>query len=125
MLGRMEAEAEKRSLGRTIELARLLAERLLGTSLQLDATTVVALAEQALNELKAVRQVRLVAHPDDVAVLTAKLVTATPGFGVFADPSLARGDFRLLTDVGTIEASVGQRLELLATKLSDSLKKGG
>ncbi len=123
-IGQMEADADQRALSRTVALARLLAERLLGSALQLDETSVIALAQRALNEVKAVRQVRLVAHPDDCAVLQAKPVTSQPGFALASDAGLARGDFRIVTDVGTIEASLGARLDLLAARVADGLKKG-
>jgi flagellar biosynthesis/type III secretory pathway protein FliH len=123
-LGRMEATAEDRALGRTISLARLLAERLLGASLRLDEGTVAALAQQALNEVKGVRQVRLLVHPDDLAILQTNNVVSQPGFSLAPDANLARGDFRIVTDVGTIDATLGARLDLLAVKLADTLKKG-
>jgi flagellar biosynthesis/type III secretory pathway protein FliH len=124
LLNQMEARADERALQRTVSLARLLAERLLGKSVELDEGTVIDLAQRALAEVKGVRQVQLLAHPADVAVLKARLADAEGSFGLMPDAALHRGDFRMVTDVGTIDARLGDRLELLVAKLHDSLKKG-
>ena len=59
-----EAAADERSLERSIELARLLAERLLGEALVLDPTRIVGLARTALAEARGAR-------PGPVAASTA------------------------------------------------------
>ncbi len=52
-----EARADERALERSVELARLLAERLLGESLRVAPEQVVALARQALGEARGARRV--------------------------------------------------------------------
>lgn len=125
-LARMEAELDERHLSRSVELARVLAERLLGASIAADSSTVAALAAQVLTEVRGARQIKLYAHPTDVEVLAEKLPTqALVGLTVHAEAECARGDFRVVTDIGTMDARLGDRLDLLTSKLAETLRKGG
>lgn len=125
VIGELEARADERNLERSMSLARLLAERLLGERLRSSDDTVVLLAQQALSEVKAARSVRLLANPEDAARLQEHLGNARSGFVVSPDATLARGDFRIVTDVGTLDARMNERLDLLASKLLASLKQRG
>lgn len=123
-IGELEARADERNLERSVSLARLLAERLLGERLLLHEDTIALLAQQALSEVRAARSVRLLANPQDAVRLQERLGTMHAGLVVAPEATLARGDFHIVTDVGTIDAPLGERLELLASKLLASLKKG-
>jgi flagellar biosynthesis/type III secretory pathway protein FliH len=123
-LAAREAAADERALDRTVELAQALAERLLGEALRLAPTRVSALAREALREARGARQIQLFAHTDDAAVLT----TCIDALGVDpsivridADPSLARGNLRLVTDIGVLDADLAVELERLALKLRETL----
>lgn len=119
-----EANADARALDRSVELARLLAERLLGEALALEPTRVTALARQALSEARGARAVRIVAHPEDVAILSAQAqnLGITPEALRFdADPRRARGHLRLETEIGTLDAELGPQLERLARRLRESM----
>jgi flagellar biosynthesis/type III secretory pathway protein FliH len=114
------------STERLIACARLLAERLLGEALDLDPARVTALARQALTEAHGSRQVTLLAHPADVPLLEAaltrgelKVVTR-----VVADPARSRGNLRLQTEAGTLDAELAPQLERLSQKLGEALKHG-
>jgi flagellar biosynthesis/type III secretory pathway protein FliH len=124
VIGQLEASSDERGLARTLGLARILAERLLGENIRLDEAVVVALAQKALAEVKGIRAVQLLVNAEDLVALQAGLPLSRPGFVIALDPSLGRGDFRIVTELGTIDAKLGDRLDLLAAKLSDSLKKG-
>lgn len=120
-----EARADERQLDRAVNLARILAERLLGAELELDPGRVVALAQQALGEARGARRVTIVAHPEDVAVLERSLngLGLDPGTTrIQADSSRARGNLRLETDIGVLDAELGPQLERLALKLRQSLQ---
>lgn len=125
-LERLEAAADERGLSRSIELARLLAERLIGAAVAVDDDTVTALATQVLSEVRGARQVTLFANPDDVTILQPHTQGngALRGLRLIADSACERGNFRVATDVGTMEANVGVRLDLLAAKLAETLRKG-
>jgi flagellar biosynthesis/type III secretory pathway protein FliH len=109
-----------------VELARLLAERLLGTALRLDPGLVVSLAERALSEARGARRVRLVAHPDDAARLEAQgesLGATLDALEILADPARAPGDLRLETEIGVLDAQLAPQLDRLAQKLRESLRR--
>jgi flagellar biosynthesis/type III secretory pathway protein FliH len=119
-----EARADERALDRSVELARLLAQRLLGESLRVAPEQVVSLAKQALGEARGARRITLVAHPDDARILEQAL----PALGldpttaqVRADATRARGNLRIETEIGVLDAELAPQLERLALKLRESL----
>ena len=120
---REERSAESQ-LDRSVELARVLAERLLGESLQIDAQTVAKLARQALAEAQGARTVRIEAHPDDIVTLKQHTTMLNIGqvASITPDATLERGSLRLHTDLGTIDAQLRPQLERLAAALRDALR---
>jgi flagellar biosynthesis/type III secretory pathway protein FliH len=122
-LARQEAEADERATQRLVDLARLLAERLLGEALRLDPSHVISLAQNAVAEARGARRIEIVAHPDDAAELTRALsegrlerVTA-----VVASPERVRGSLRLDTEIGTLDADLAPQLDRLAVAIRSSL----
>lgn len=118
-----EQAEQARSLDRVTALAKLLAERLIGHSLKLDESTVQDMARVLLLEVRGARRVTVATHPDDAPLLERALLHANPllELRVEAHDSLRRGDFRLTTDLGSLEGSLGARLEILAAKLRQGL----
>jgi flagellar biosynthesis/type III secretory pathway protein FliH len=119
-----EAAGLAGELDRTVELARLLAERLLGESLALEPERVVALARAAIAEARGARRVTVVAHPEDASFLEAALDSLASGaevVRVIADPARARHSLRLETDIGVLDAELAPQLERLALKLRETL----
>jgi flagellar biosynthesis/type III secretory pathway protein FliH len=119
-----EARADERSLDRSVELARLLAERLLGESLRVAPEQVTALARQALGEARGARRISVVAHPEDAKILEHSL----PALGLDAaavqvrpDSTRTRGNLRIETEIGALDAELAPQLERLALKLRESL----
>jgi flagellar biosynthesis/type III secretory pathway protein FliH len=119
-----EARADERALERSVALARLLAERLLGESLRVTPEQVISLAKQALSEARGARRITLVAHPEDARILEQAL----PALGldpataqIRADASRARGDLRIETEIGVLDAELAPQLARLALKLRESL----
>ena len=95
-----------------IDVARALAERLLGRALALDPGLVVDLAREALATDRA--------HPDDAVILRARLaelaLTASD-VTVVDDVTRARGAILAETDLGTFDADPALALERLADVL--------
>ena len=123
-LSAREARSDALALERTIELARLLAERLLGEELRLDPARVTALARQALSEARGARRARILAHPEDAALLEqsrGELGLDPAALSVAADPSRARGSLRLETDIGVLDADLAPQLDRLTEKLKRTL----
>jgi flagellar assembly protein FliH len=122
-------EAERRELeaggGRVLALAVALAERLLGASLELDPGRVADLARQVVAEAGGARRAVIDAHPLDADALRRHLTGAgldLQSIEVREDSSLARGDLRLHTDLGTIDARLASRFDRLAAALRDAVE---
>ena len=126
-LASYEAKADERALDRSVALARLLAERLLGTSLAVAPEQVVALARQALSEARGARRLAIVAHPDDAKLLADSLPSlgvAADLVRVSADETRKRGSLRIETDIGVLDADLAPQLDRLALKLRESISHG-
>ncbi len=123
-LAAREQRADELQLERSLELAVLLAERLLGAALELRPSLVASLARQALGEVRGARRLRVVAHPQDLAALEVELASlAFPAeaLELRADASRARGALRLETDAGVLDGELAPRLERLAARLREQL----
>lgn len=122
-----EARSDERALERTVALARLLAERLLGASLALAPEQVVSLARQALSEARGARRLNLVAHPADAELLSRSLPSlgvASETVRISEDATRARGSLRIETDVGVLDADLAPQLDRLALRLRETLSHG-
>jgi flagellar biosynthesis/type III secretory pathway protein FliH len=118
-----ESQRLERDAGRVLGVAVALAERLLGASLRLDADRIADIARAAIAEARGARRVVIEAHPADADALRTHLAALAPAalaIDVRADEALARGDLRLQTDIGTIDAKLAPRLERLAAALRDA-----
>jgi flagellar biosynthesis/type III secretory pathway protein FliH len=123
-LARHEARAAERQLDQLVELARLLAERLLGEELALDPNRVSALARQALREARGARRITIVAQPADAEILKrdlAELGIDAHLVSIESDAARARGDLRLVTDIGILDAELAPQIARLAAKLRETL----
>lgn len=119
-----EARADERALERTVALARLLAERLLGASLAVNPEQVVALARQALAEARGARRLAIVAHPEDAQLLSDALPSlgvALETVRVVPDGSRSRSSLRIETDIGVLDADLAPQLDRLALRLRETL----
>jgi flagellar biosynthesis/type III secretory pathway protein FliH len=124
-LAKRESESAERQLDTVVELARMLAERLLGEALALAPEHVVALARSALSEARGVRAVKIVAHPGDAVILEQdlnKLGSFSGVVSIESDASRTRGNLRMITDVGILDAELSPALDRLAMKLRESLR---
>lgn len=119
-LRKRQAELSKNVLDRSVDFATLLAERLLGEELALAPERIVALARQALTEAAGARHAIIVAHPRDASELRAGLAnlgSLLDSVGIEDDAALTRGQIRVETELGVIEADLRGQLERLATQL--------
>jgi flagellar biosynthesis/type III secretory pathway protein FliH len=119
-----EARADERALDRSVSLARLLAERLLGSSLAASPEQVLGLARQALAEARGARRLTIVAHPDDAKLLSGSLASlgvALETVRLLPDPARGRGSLRIETDIGVLDADLAPQLDRLALRLRETL----
>jgi len=124
-LRQREHEATGRDADRAIALAVALAERLLGASLALEPSRIEDLARAVLDEARGARRAVIEAHPLDADELRRLLSSGghdLPSIEVRSDEALARGELRLHTDLGTIDARLAPRFERLAAALRDALE---
>ncbi|MEO8877968.1 MAG: FliH/SctL family protein [Polyangiaceae bacterium] len=110
------------NLDRMTELAVALAERLVGTALEMTPEKITAMAQAALLEAKGARKARIEANPIDVDALREH--TESLGDAIVVEPNaeLARGSLILHTDLGTLDARLTPQLERLARALRDALR---
>jgi flagellar assembly protein FliH/type III secretion protein L len=125
-LAAAEASTDARQLDRVTELARVLAERLLGEALALEPARVAALARQVLVEARTARSVTFVAHPGDAEEL-GSLVQECLGRGaparVEVDPGRPRGSVRVVTEAGELDGELAPQLARLAERLREALSE--
>jgi flagellar biosynthesis/type III secretory pathway protein FliH len=125
-LAAREHAIDEHSTDRLVDLARLLAERLLGEALRLDPSRIAALARQALTEAQGARRIEIAAHPEDAALLAKELEVA--GFEqaarILPDPTRSRGSLRIETELGSLDAELAPQLERLAKKLRSAMSHG-
>jgi flagellar biosynthesis/type III secretory pathway protein FliH len=119
-LKKADEDRAERDLARAIDIATVLAERLVGEGLRIEPQRIAELAASALAETRGARHVRIDAHPDDVTPLREALAAVGHAAEVNADGSLARGSLVVHTDVGTIDA----RLRPQLARLADALRGG-
>ncbi len=109
-----------------IALARVLAERVIGEELTLRPERILLLARQCIREGRGSSRVSLYAHPDDAAYLRQQMdqlrMDYTVELQIQSEPDLKRGDLRVETDVGTIDARIGTQLANLAAKIRESFR---
>lgn len=114
-LRRDEVRSLARRLPDVAELARLLAERLVGEALATSDEALAHFAEQLLVEARGARRMTLSCAPDDADRLARALATSDMALDVHVAPcaDLHSGSLRLETDLGYLEASVESALEAL------------
>jgi flagellar biosynthesis/type III secretory pathway protein FliH len=123
-------DAEARRLetdkDRLVELATLLAERLLGEALRVEPQRIAAIAAVAIDEARGAKRIRISASPEDVAPLqdafAALGIDTRIPIDVEVDPALARGSLVLHTDLGRLDARLEPQLQRLATALREALR---
>jgi flagellar assembly protein FliH len=123
-LRQRELETTESGSGRVVALAVALAERLLGAALELDPARITSLARAVFAEARGARRAKVDAHPADASVLRDQLTTAgldVQSIEIREDSTLARGELRLQTDLGNIDARLAPRFERLAAALRDAL----
>lgn len=115
-----------REIDRTIAIATLLAERIVGEALVLDPARIGALAVEALKETRGARKVRIEAAPSDVDALARILAELAPEIGVSVsavepNAELTRGSLVVHTELGRVDARLEPQLGRLAEALRETM----
>ena len=120
-----EEQRAERDLDRTIEIAALLAERVVGEAIALEPARIGVLATSALHETRGARRMRIEASPEDVSALERVLADLGQGIAtVEPTTELARGSLVVHTELGRIDARLGPQLTRLAEALREALRTG-
>jgi flagellar assembly protein FliH len=123
-LRQAERTAAGRDEDRIVSVAVALAERLLGASLAVEPGRIADLARVVIGEAGGARRAVIEAHPLDAEELQRSFTAGgldLQSVEVRGDAALARGELRLHTDLGTIDARLAPRFERLAAALRDAL----
>ncbi|MET0292726.1 MAG: FliH/SctL family protein, partial [Steroidobacteraceae bacterium] len=118
-LARLDSEIEQQ----LAELSVAIARQLLRRELKVDPSQVIAVVRETVALLPAsARDVRVIVHPEDAALIRERLVTPNEqvAWRMIEDPMLHRGDCRVVTDTAQIDARMENRLNAaIATLLGD------
>ena len=121
---REEKQAEL-DVDRALELAVLLAERLIGEELELRPDRIATMARTALEEARGARRAVIEVSPLDEPALRThleRLGLPPASIEIEPNPELSRGSLSLHTDLGTLDARLKPQLERLAAALRDALR---
>lgn len=107
------------------ELALLIARRIIDIELTLRPEALLALVQSVLRCAKLYREIIVVLHPDDYAVVAPHAGTLRSGlpavetFEVRSDPDIPRHGVHLVTNRGLRDGSVDTQLAILARRLAE------
>ena len=115
-----------RETDRLMQLATVMAERLVGEELAVRPERIRVLAQEAIAEARGASALTLEAHPDDAEALRALLHQLRSGatLSVRESTELARGSLLVHTELGTLDARLRPQLDRLATHLGALLRAG-
>jgi flagellar assembly protein FliH len=102
------------------ELAIAIARQLVRREIKTDPGQIVAIVREAVLALpSATKKTYVYLHPEDLELVKSKLATSEPEshWRFMEDPTLSRGDCKVLTDSSSIDATVERRLASLAASL--------
>lgn len=117
-----EAGRAERDVNRIIELAVLLAERVIGEAIRVEPSRIAELAASAIQEARGARRVRIDACPEDVGPLQEALGAIGQSADVQPDLTLRRGSLVVHTDLGHVDARLEPQLARLAEALREALR---
>lgn len=117
-----EARRPERELDRIVELAVVLAERLVGEALRVEPSRIAELAASAIHEARGALRVRIDASPEDVDALVRALGDIGQSADIQPDPALQRGSLIVHTNLGRVDARLAPQLARLAAALREALR---
>lgn len=103
-----------------VSLSVAISRQLVRRELKIDAAQIVGVVQEAVAILPVgSRDVKVCLHPDDVQVMHETLIKKDTErtWKLVEDPSLSRGDCRILTETSHIDATLEKRLAAIASQL--------
>ena len=127
----LEVEKYKRAVEpEFIRLVCACVERIIGEELKLNPEAVIGVVRAALKDATQQREVNVRIHPDDTDALRKhqrRLVDAlarASTIEIREDATVARGGCIIMTELGTIDASLERQMMALKTVLEDEMQHG-
>ncbi|WP_455209964.1 flagellar assembly protein FliH [Kaarinaea lacus] len=102
------------------ELAITIARQLVRREIKTDPGQIIAIVREAILALpSATKKTYVYLHPEDMELVKTKLSASEPEsyWRLMEDPTLSRGDCKVMTDTSTIDATVERRLSSLVANL--------
>lgn len=121
-LKQLDQSVEEELLSLAVAIARQLVRR----EFKIDPGEVVGVVHGALAALPVgSRDVRVVLHPEDVLLMRESIIQtdSQPNWTLSEDPSLKRGDCRIVTENSRIEATLEHRLAAVVSQLFGGERK--
>lgn len=124
----LEVEKMKASLEpEYVGLVRICVEKVLGQELKLHPDAVIGIVRNTLKDATQQREIIVRIHPDDAEVLRKNqrrlldVLARATAIEVRDDPAGARGGCVVVTELGTIDASLDRQLKAIEAVLQDEL----
>jgi flagellar biosynthesis/type III secretory pathway protein FliH len=121
LLRAREQSLAERTVDRSIAIAVMLAERLLGAQFEHDASAIKPLARQALAATQGARDLVIEVHPGDVQALTELLGELATVAELQQAPELSRGSLVITTSMGQVDGRLTTQLARLGAALRGPL----
>ena len=117
LLGEQDQVVEQEICSFVLTIAKLVIRR----ELLLDSDCLAQLVREGLGLMPlSCRNIKVVLHPDDAELMRKHAVIAEnteSSWSIIDDPSLSRGDCRIVSDSARIDATVDKRLDAVARRL--------
>jgi flagellar assembly protein FliH len=118
----MRSDLRRRAERDTVQLALMIAKRVLHRQLSVDESALTAIAHIAFERLTRSESWRVTVHPQFAAAVTAALPGSHAArVHIDPDPDCALGTLTIHSAEGTIDASVDAQLEEISRGLTDRL----
>ena len=102
------------------ELAIIITRQLVRREIKTDPGQIIAVVREAILALpSATKKIYVYLHPEDLELIKTKLSASEPEsyWRLMEDPTLSRGDCKVMTDNSTIDATMERRLSSLVANL--------
>ena len=117
---RMEHEQFLKNANRDVmDLAFKIAEKIIGRQLETDPTTIISIVKQAMQSVRASKQITIRVHPDDAKLLRQNDEDLQEALGrqrvidIMEDKKVHQGGCIIESEIGTVEAQLHTQLDRL------------
>jgi type III secretion protein L len=127
----LELKKKEQALeGEFVKLVRLCVEKVLSQELKLHPDAVAGLVRNALHDARQQREIIVRIHPDDVEQLKKnkarllEMLARASDIEIRGDNAVARGGCMVMTELGTIDASLERQLKAIEDAIDEEMREG-